>query len=82
VTHALGVAIYGMPIAIVVPPMRDHRPTALCVLLAIALSCAFYYVPVLSRVSAGFVIIICSVTASALFALIRPIPEEQTEQNS
>lgn len=81
VTTALGVAIYGMLIAIVVPPMRDHRPTALCVLLAIALSCAFYYIPVLSRVSAGFVIIICSVTASALFALLRPIPEEKTEEN-
>lgn len=81
VTTALGVAIYGMLIAIVVPPMRDHRPTALCVLLAIALSCAFYYIPALSRVSAGFVIIICSVTASALFALLRPIPEEKTEEN-
>lgn len=76
VTAALGVAIYGMLIAIVVPPMRDHRPTALCVLLAIALSCAFYYAPYLSQVSTGFVIIICSVAASALFALLRPIPEE------
>ena len=80
VTTALGVAIYGMLIAIVVPPMRDHRPTALCVLLAIALSCAFRYLPYLSRVSAGFVIIICSVAASALFAFLRPISQEKEEQ--
>ena len=76
VTAALGVAIYGMLIAIVVPPMRAHRPTALCVLFAVALSCLFRYVPYLSQVSAGFVIIICSVAASALFALLRPIPQE------
>lgn len=79
VTTALGVAIYGMLTAIVVPPMRDHRPTALCVLLAVALSCAFRYVPYLSQVSAGFVIIICSVVASALLALLRPIPQETEE---
>lgn len=79
VTTALGVAIYGMLIAIVVPPMRAHRPTALCVLFAVALSCVFRYVPYLSRVSAGFVIIICSVAASALFALLRPIPQETEE---
>ena len=76
VTTAVGVAIYGMLIAIVVPPMRDHRPTAICVLIAIALSCAFYYLPLLSAVSNGFVIIICSVTASALLALLHPISEE------
>ena len=79
VTTALGVAIYGMLIAIVVPPMRDHRPTALCVLFAVALSCAFRYIPYLSQVSAGFVIIICSVAASALFALLRPIPQGTEE---
>ena len=79
VTAALGVAIYGMLIAIVVPPMRAHRPTALCVLFAVALSCFFRYVPHLSQVSAGFVIIICSVAASALFALLRPIPQETEE---
>ncbi|MBO7171170.1 MAG: AzlC family ABC transporter permease [Clostridia bacterium] len=76
VTTALGVAIYGMLIAIVVPPMRDHRPTALCVLLAVALSCAFRYLPFLSKVSDGFVIIICAVAASALLAVLRPVSQE------
>ena len=70
---ALGVAIYGMFIAIVLPAARSHLPTALCILLAIALSCMFYYVPVLNTVPTGFVIIICAVTASAVFAFLRPI---------
>ena len=73
VSTALGVAIYGMFIAIVVPDAKKHRPTALCVLLAIALSLLFYYTPVLKSVPSGFVIIICAVLASALFALLAPI---------
>lgn len=73
VIAALGVAIYGMFIAIVVPAMKAHRPTALCVALAIALSCAFYYIPFLRQVPSGFVIIICAVAASALFAILHPI---------
>ena len=74
---ALGVAIYGMFVAIVVPEMKAHKATALCVLFAILLSCLFYYLPVLNTVSGGFVIIICAVAASALFALIAPIPTEE-----
>ena len=73
VSTALGVAIYGMFIAIVVPDAKKHKPTALCVLTAIALSLLFYYVPVLSHVPSGFVIIICAVIASALFAALAPI---------
>lgn len=76
VTSALGVAIYGMFIAIVIPKAKKSRPTALCVLFAITISCAFKYIPYLSSVSEGFVIIISAVAASALFALIAPIREE------
>ena len=73
VSTALGVAIYGMFIAIVVPDAKKHKPTALCVLLAVALSVLFYYTPGLAQVPSGFVIIICAVTASAVFALLAPI---------
>ena len=79
VTSALGVAIYGMFVAIVVPSMKTHKPTALCVLVAIALSVLFYYTPVLKEVPSGFVIIICAVLASALFAFLRPIEVEKEE---
>ncbi len=75
VTSALGLAIYGMFIAIVVPSMKREKPTALCVITAIVLGCMFKYVPFLKSVPQGFVIIICAVTASALFAAIAPHEE-------
>ena len=79
IISSLGVAIYAMFIAIVVPPMKMHLKTALAVFSAIALSCVFYYTPVLKEISSGFVIVICTVTISALFALIAPIPDVEEE---
>ena len=76
VTSALGVAIYGMFVAIVIPAMRERRATAWCVLLAVTLSCAFRYLPLLSEVSSGFAIILCAVTASALLAYLAPLEQE------
>lgn len=76
VISALGIAIYGMFIAIVIPQAKRERSVALCVALAIALSCIFSYVPGLNKVSSGFVIIICSVVASTVFAIVAPLPPE------
>ena len=76
VISALGVAIYGMFIAIVIPPAKQSRNTALCVVLAVVLSCLFYYLPALQQIPSGFVVIICAVAASALFAAVAPIPQE------
>lgn len=79
VTAALGVAIYGMFIAIVVPVAKKEKMTALCVLLAIAISCAFRYIPLLKAVPSGFTVIICAVAASAVFAIIAPVKAEEKE---
>ena len=75
-TSALGITIYGMFVAIVIPAMRERKATAWCVLLAVALSCAFRYLPLLSEVSSGFAIILCAVTASALLAYLAPLEQE------
>ena len=44
---AIVVAIYGMFLAIIIPPAKKSRATALCILMAVGLSCAFYYIPTL-----------------------------------
>lgn len=77
VTSALGVAIYGMFIAIVVPEAKKNRATAMCVLIAVALSCLFYYIPVLSAIPSGFTIIVCAVAASGIMAFVAPISGEE-----
>ena len=75
VTSALGVAIYGMFVAIVVPEMKKDRSVAGCVAIAVALSCLIYYVPGLKALS-GFSVIICAVIASAIMAWLAPVKED------
>lgn len=73
VRSALGIAIYGMFLAIFIPPMKKSKTVAAVVAVAAGLSCIFHYVPVLNRVSSGFVIIICAVVAAAIGAVLKPV---------
>ena len=77
---ALGVMLYGMFIASVVPPARQEKPVLITVILALVLSCLFTWVPGLKEVSAGISIVICTVAAAAICAWLHPIEEEEGEQ--
>ena len=74
---ALGVMLYGMFIAIVVPPAKADKKILAAVILALVLSTAFTIVPLLQQISAGISIVICTVAAAALCAWWFPIAEEE-----
>jgi predicted branched-subunit amino acid permease len=84
IVSALGIAIYGMFVAIVVPEAKKSRAVALCSLLSAALSCSFKYLPALSKLNIpqGFIIIICAVASSALFAALCPIKTENAKEET
>lgn len=73
---ALGIAIYGMFIAIFVPAARKAVGVLAVVLLSAAISCALRYIPVFSGVSQGFSIIICALIAAGFGAVCFPKTEE------
>ena len=73
---ALGVMLYGMFIAIVVPPAKREKPVLLTVVLAMTLAGLFAWVPGLNNVSAGISIVVCTVAAAAVCAWLFPIKEE------
>ena len=77
IRSALGIAIYGMFLAIIVPAAKKSFPVFVVVLLAVALNCMFRWVPIFSHISSGFVIILCSVAAAAAGALLFPKREEE-----
>ena len=74
---ALGVMLYGMFVAIVVPPAKAEKPVLITVILALVLSTAFTLIPMLKQVSAGIAIVICTVAAAAVCAWLFPIPDEE-----
>ena len=76
VRMALGVMLYGMFIAIVVPQAREEKPVLFAVLLALVFSCLFAWIPGLKEISAGLSIVLCTVSAAALCALFFPVKEE------
>lgn len=80
VSDALGLAIYGMFIAIIVPAMKKDSRILKITLLAVAFSFALYYLPGLKNISSGFAVIICAVAASAVGAVCFPMEEEKQEE--
>lgn len=72
---ALGIAIYGMFLAIIIPKARENSAYMKVIVIAVVLSCVFRWMPFLNKISSGFVIIICAVAASVIGALLYPISE-------
>ena len=73
VISALGIAIYGMFIAIIVPQALRFRPVLVVVLTAIMIRCLFSVIPGLSALSEGFKIIVSAVVSSFAGALLYPV---------
>ena len=76
VRTALGVMLYGMFIAIVIPPARKEKPVLITAALALVMSCLFAWVPVLKTVSPGIAIVVCTVVAAGICAALFPVGEE------
>ena len=77
--NALGIALFAMFVAIILPAARDDKKVLLLVALSTAASCLFYFTPVLDRLSDGWVIIICSVVCTAAVAFLFPRKEDDAE---
>ena len=74
---ALGVMLYGMFVAIVVPPAKADKRVLAAVAAALMLSCLFKWLPLLQSVSTGIAIVCCTVIAAALCAWLFPIEEQE-----
>lgn len=77
IQSALGIAIYGMFLAIIIPQARDDARFLRVIVIAVLLSCCFRYMPVLNKLSSGFAIIICAVVASTVGAILYPIEDSE-----
>ena len=77
VRSALCIAIYGMFLAIIIPPAKKSGAVLKVILMAVALSCCFRYVPGMNKISGGFAIIISTVAAAGLGALLFPVAENE-----
>ena len=70
---ALGLALYAMFIAIVVPPAKQNIAVVITIFISAVMSCIFKYVPVINKTSGGFAVIICGVFSAVLASILFPI---------
>lgn len=79
-SSALGIALYGMFIAVIIPPAREERSVLFTVILAILASLVFTYLPGLRNLGSGWSIIIITIVVSAVAAWLFPRKPEEVEE--
>ena len=80
IQSALGIALYAMFIAIIIPPAVKSFNVLFTIVLSAGISCALYYIPFFkNNVSQGVAIVICAIFAAVVAALLFPIDEEGGE---
>lgn len=77
ICDALGIALFGMFVGIVVPDAIEKRPVTVVVCIAVVISCIIKYVPAFSKITSGFAVIICSILAAAVGAVLFPSDEKE-----
>lgn len=75
VTNALGVAMYGMFLAIIIPPAKENHFLGALVAVSMAASGLFSILPYLRAISSGFRVIILTILIAGIAAVIHPIEE-------
>ena len=76
---AMGIAIYAMFIAIIVPPLKKSKPILVVVAIAAVLNCILTYTPVISGIGSSWAVIISGIVAAALGAIL--FPQEMEDFN-
>ena len=74
--NAMGIALYGMFIALIVPASRESVSILTIVLIAVAVNCALQFIPAFSFISSGFRIILATFAGAGAGALLFPKEEE------
>ncbi|MCR5369422.1 MAG: AzlC family ABC transporter permease [Clostridium sp.] len=69
---AMGIALYAMFIAIIIPPARESHPIVVIIVTAVAAGLVMRYVPVFGFISSGFRIILATVIGAAVGAKLFP----------
>lgn len=75
--NAMGIALYGMFIALLVPAARDSVHILIIVLIAVFINCILKYIPLFSVVSSGFRIILATVIGAGAGAVLFPKDSEE-----
>lgn len=78
IQNAMGIALYGMFIAIIIPASKNSSPIFEVVLISAIISCIFYFIPYFSFLSSGAKLILSTIIGAIYGAWKYPICKEVT----
>ena len=81
VVSALSVGLYGMFIAIIIPPARKNKILAMLITVSMAASFLFAKLPLFASMSSGIKTIILTVVIAGIAAVLFPVKEEKTNES-
>lgn len=77
IVNALGVALYGMFLAIIIPPSRKNRFLLAIVTASFIISAVCAGLPPFSMMSTGIRIVLLTIVISAIAAVLKPVEDEE-----
>lgn len=80
IINALGIALYAMFIAIIIPPSLSVKGVFPAVIIAGGISCALYYIPFFANVNNGFRYIISAIISALIVAYFFPVDNHDDEE--
>lgn len=79
IVGALNVALYGMFLAVILPPARENHILAGIITISMGASLLFAVLPALAKISAGIKIMVLTVLIAGAAAILFPVYEEEPE---
>ncbi len=76
--NAMGIGLYAMFIALIIPASREKKEVCVVVILAVIFACTLKYAPLLRQISSGFRVILATILAAGLGAFL--FPEDEKEE--
>lgn len=81
VVSALSVGLYGMFIAIIIPPAKKNKILAVLITISMAASFIFARLPVFASLSSGVKTIILTVVIAGIASILFPVKEEPANES-
>lgn len=78
-TSALSIALFGMLLAVIIPPAKGDKIVSGIIIISMTISLAFAKIPALSTISAGVKIIVLTLVIAGIAAYFFPVKETNNE---
>ena len=73
---ALSIALYGMLLAVIIPPAKGNKMLTVLIIISMVASLLFASLPILNTISSGVKIIILTIVIAGIAAILFPVKEE------